>query len=162
VQAAAQAVPDAVATVGQLAPSPGATNVIPGRAVFSLDVRSPRDADRTRVAAAILEECRAIAARRKIGIEAVQTHELSSCACAPWLQTQLAAAIGADGHRVLALPSGAGHDAMAMVALTDVAMLFLRCREGISHHPAESITAEDAATGMRVLQSFIEHFEPRR
>jgi len=41
-------------------------------------------------------------------------------------------------------------------------MLFLRCREGISHHPAESITAEDAATGMRVLQSFIEHFEPRR
>jgi len=158
----AGAVPDAVATVGQLAPSPGATNVIPGRAVFSLDVRSPRDADRTQVAAAILEECRAIAARRKIGIEAVQTHELSSCACAPWLQAQLAAAIGTDGHRVVELPSGAGHDAMAMVALTDVAMLFLRCREGISHHPAESITAEDAATGMRVLQSFIEHFEPRR
>jgi acetylornithine deacetylase/succinyl-diaminopimelate desuccinylase-like protein len=47
--------------------------------------------------------------------------------------------------------AGAGHDAMAMVALADVAMLFLRCREGISHHPAESITAEDAATGMRVL-----------
>jgi acetylornithine deacetylase/succinyl-diaminopimelate desuccinylase-like protein len=65
----AGAVPDAVATVGQLAPSPGATNVIPGRAVFSLDVRSPRDADRTQVAAAILDECRAIAARRKIGIE---------------------------------------------------------------------------------------------
>jgi acetylornithine deacetylase/succinyl-diaminopimelate desuccinylase-like protein len=158
----AGAVPDAVATVGQLAPSPGATNVIPGRAVFSLDVRSPRDADRTQVAASILDECRAIAARRKIGIEVVQTHELASCACAPWLQAQLAAAIGTDGHRVVELPSGAGHDAMAMVALADVAMLFLRCREGISHHPAESITAEDAATGMRVLQSFIEHFEPRR
>ncbi|MCA3118548.1 MAG: allantoate amidohydrolase [Rhodocyclaceae bacterium] len=158
----ATGVPDAVATVGQLAPSPGATNVIAGRAVFSLDVRSPRDADRTAVAAAILAECRAIAARRRVTIDIVQTHELASCGCAGWLQAQLSAAIAADGHRVLALPSGAGHDAMAMVALTDVAMLFLRCRDGISHHPAESITAEDAATGARVLQTFIERFVPRR
>jgi len=158
----ATGVPDAVATVGQLAPSPGATNVIPGRAVFSLDVRSPRDADRAAVAAAILAECRAIAARRRVTIDIVQTHELASCGCAGWLQAQLSAAIAADGHRVVALPSGAGHDAMAMVALTDVAMLFLRCRDGISHHPAESITAEDAATGARVLQAFIERFAPRR
>ncbi len=158
----ATGVPDAVATVGQLAPSPGATNVIAGRAVFSLDVRSPRDADRAAVAAAILSECRAIAARRRVTIDIVQTHELASCGCAPWLQAQLSAAIAADGHRVVALPSGAGHDAMAMVALTDVAMLFLRCRDGISHHPAESITAEDAATGARVLQVFIERFAPRR
>jgi allantoate deiminase len=158
----ATGVPDAVATVGQLAPSPGATNVIPGRAVFSLDVRSPRDADRAAVAAAILDECRVIAARRRVTIDIVQTHELASCGCAGWLQAQLSAAIAADGHRVVALPSGAGHDAMAMVALTDVAMLFLRCRDGISHHPAESITAEDAATGARVLQAFIERFAPRR
>lgn len=158
----ATGVPDAVATVGQLAPSPGATNVIPGRAVFSLDVRSPRDADRAAVAAAILAECRAIATRRRVTIDIVQTHELASCGCAGWLQAQLSAAIAADGHRVVALPSGAGHDAMAMVALTDVAMLFLRCRDGISHHPAESITAEDAATGARVLQVFIERFAPRR
>ncbi len=158
----ATGVPDAVATVGQLAPSPGATNVIPGRAVFSLDVRSPRDADRASVAAAILAECRAIATRRRVAISIEQTHELASCGCAPWLQAQLSAAIAADGHRVVALPSGAGHDAMAMVALTDVAMLFLRCRDGISHHPAESITAEDAATGARVLQAFIERFAPRR
>lgn len=158
----ATGVPDAVATVGQLAPSPGATNVIAGRAVFSLDVRSPRDADRAAVAATILTECRAIAARRRVTIDIVQTHELASCGCAGWLQAQLSAAIAADGHRVVALPSGAGHDAMAMVALTDVAMLFLRCRDGISHHPAESITAEDAATGARVLQVFIERFAPRR
>lgn len=158
----ATGVPDAVATVGQLAPSPGATNVIAGRAVFSLDVRSPRDADRAAVAAAILAECQAIATRRRVTIDIVQTHELASCGCAGWLQAQLSAAIAADGHRVVALPSGAGHDAMAMVTLTDVAMLFLRCRDGISHHPAESITAEDAATGARVLQVFIERFAPRR
>jgi len=157
----AAAVPDAVATVGQLSPSPGATNVIPGRTVFSLDVRSPRDADRMQVASSIVDACRAIAERRGVAIEIEQTHALSSCACAPWLQAQVGAAIAADGHRVHALPSGAGHDAMAMVALTDVAMLFLRCRDGISHHPAESITAEDAATGARVLMAFIERFEPR-
>jgi acetylornithine deacetylase/succinyl-diaminopimelate desuccinylase-like protein len=94
-------VPDAVATVGQLAPSPGATNVIAGRAVFSLDVRSPRDADRTAVAAAILAECRAIAARRRVTIDIVQTHELASCGCAGWLQAQLSAAIAANlsAHR---------------------------------------------------------------
>lgn len=157
----AAGVADAVATVGQLTPSPGATNVIPGRAVFSLDVRSPRDTDRVRVAGAILDECRAIAARREVTIDITQTHELDSCACAPWLQAQLSAAIVACGHRVQSLPSGAGHDAMAMVALTDVAMLFLRCREGISHHPAESITAADAEAGARVLMSFLERFEPR-
>jgi allantoate deiminase len=157
----AAGVADAVATVGQLSPSPGATNVIPGRAVFSLDVRSPRDADRMRVASQILDECRAIARRRGVVIQIEQTHALASCACAPWLQSQVAAAIAADGHRVHSLPSGAGHDAMAMVALTDVAMLFLRCRDGISHHPAESITAEDAATGARVLMAFIERFQPR-
>ena len=158
----ATAVPDAVATVGQMAAQPGATNVIPGKVVFSLDVRSPRDADRERVARAIVDECNAIAARRGVRLQATQTHALDSCACAPWLQQQIGEAIAADGHRVLHLPSGAGHDAMAMVALTDVAMLFLRCRAGISHNPAEAISAQDTATGARVLQRFITQFRPSR
>ncbi len=160
-EAAAHAVPDAVATVGQISVAPGATNVIPGRAVLSLDVRSPRDADRERVARTIVDACTAIGARRNVRVSATQTHVLDSCACAPWLRQQLAQAITADGHRVRELPSGAGHDAMALVGLTDVAMLFLRCAKGISHHPAEAIEAEDAATGARVLLNFIQRFRPQ-
>ena len=56
------------------------------------------------------------------------------------------------------LPSGAGHDGMAMIDLTHIAMLFLRCEKGISHHPAESVTLEDVRIGVSVLKDFIENF----
>ena len=64
--------------------------------------------------------------------------------------------------RVRRLPSGAGHDGMAIQAIADVAMLFVRCKSGISHNPAESITEADAAAGARTLLRFIENFEPAR
>jgi allantoate deiminase len=150
----------AVATVGQASVSPGATNVIPGSVVLSLDVRSPDDAVRDALAADILAACETACTKRAVRFAAERTHQLGGCACAPWLRAQLADAVAADGHRVRELPSGAGHDAMAMAALTDVAMLFLRCAGGISHHPAESITAADAETGARVLARFIADFDP--
>jgi acetylornithine deacetylase/succinyl-diaminopimelate desuccinylase-like protein len=63
-------------------------------------------------------------------------------------------AIAALGHPVVALPSGAGHDAAVLAVLTGVAMLFVRCRGGISHHPDESVTAEDLAVALDVLRRF--------
>ena len=73
---------------------------------------------------------------------------------------QLGAAIEAESLAVRRLPSGAGHDGMAMIALTDIAMLFLRCEGGISHNPLEAVSHDDVATGLRVMQRFIEQFEP--
>jgi acetylornithine deacetylase/succinyl-diaminopimelate desuccinylase-like protein len=58
------------------------------------------------------------------------------------------------------LPSGAGHDGMAIKAIADIAMLFVRCKAGVSHNPAESITAEDATVGARVFYDFIREFDP--
>ena len=59
------------------------------------------------------------------------------------------------------LPSGAGHDAMMMARITDVAMLFTRCGNGgISHNPLESITGEDAEAAARVFLDFLENFDP--
>jgi allantoate deiminase len=77
---------------------------------------------------------------------------------------QLGAAIEAEALAlaVRRLPSGAGHDGMAMIALTDIAMLFLRCEGGISHNPAEAVSRSDVTTGLRILQRFIERFEPAR
>jgi acetylornithine deacetylase/succinyl-diaminopimelate desuccinylase-like protein len=53
------------------------------------------------------------------------------------------------------LPSGAGHDAMAMADLTDVGMLFVRCAGGVSHNPEEAMTLEDADIATRVLLTFL-------
>ena len=72
-----------------------------------------------------------------------------------------AAAIAAGGHRVFELPSGAGHDGMAMIDIADIAMLFVRCRGGISHHPDEHVEPADVEAGARVLLRLIENFRPR-
>ena len=72
----------------------------------------------------------------------------------------LGEAVAASGYRVLELPSGAGHDAMAIGAVMPMGMLFLRCRDGISHNPLESITEEDAGIAVNVLTRFLTQFDP--
>ncbi len=89
-----------------------------------------------------------------------QTHEGMTTACAPWLQDQIGRAIEAEGLPARRLPSGAGHDGMAIVDLVDIGMLFVRCKGGISHNPLEAITVEDAELSARVFLRFIEHFRP--
>src|SRR5205823_5969207 len=81
--------------------------------------------------------------------------------CAPWLKAQVAEAVSTEGFPVFELPSGAGHDGMAMIAIADVAMIFVRCRGGISHHPDEHVETADADAGARVLLRLIENFRPR-
>ena len=82
--------------------------------------------------------------------------------CAPWLKAQVAEAVAAEGYPVFELPSGAGHDGMAMIDIADVAMLFVRCRGGISHNPAEHVETADADAGARVLLRLIENFPAAR
>jgi beta-ureidopropionase / N-carbamoyl-L-amino-acid hydrolase len=80
--------------------------------------------------------------------------------CAPWLMDQLGAAVERSGLPRFDLLSGAGHDAMAMAAVTDVAMLFTRCGNGgISHNPLETMTADDADIAARVLLDFFKHYQ---
>ena len=89
------------------------------------------------------------------------THENRTVPCAPWLKSQVAAAVAGEGFRVFELPSGAGHDGMAMIDIADVAMVFVRCKGGISHHPDEHVEMGDADAGARVLLRLIESFRPR-
>ena len=81
--------------------------------------------------------------------------------CAQWLKEQVAAAVAAEGYPVFELPSGAGHDGMAIVDIADVAMIFVRCRGGINHHPDERVDLADADAGARVLLRLIENFRPQ-
>jgi len=150
-----------VGTVGYINAMPGATNVIPGRVSFTIDMRAASDAHRKMAVADIVRQIEKIAKRRGLALQIDVTHENRTVPCAPWLKAQVADAIAAEGFRVFELPSGAGHDGMAMIDIADVAMVFVRCRGGISHHPDEHVDIADADAGARVLLRLIENFRPR-
>ena len=147
-----------VGTVGTIHATPGATNVIPGQVSFTIDIRAPTDMHRKRAVSGIVREIEAIAKRRGLSLQLDVTHENRTVPCAPWLKAQVAEAIGAEGFPTFELPSGAGHDGMAMIDIADVAMIFIRCRGGISHHPDEHVELADADAGARVLLRLIENF----
>ncbi|MDR7035966.1 allantoate deiminase [Methylobacterium sp. BE186] len=151
VEARCRAEAELVGTVGEIAARPGAVNVIPGEARFSLDLRAPEDGRRLAALADIEAAWRAIAGRRGLDLAVARTHEAGAAACDPRLTRAVAAAIAAEGHAVLRLPSGAGHDGMAVAALAPIAMIFVRCRGGISHNPAEFASLEDIEAGARVM-----------
>ena len=151
-----------VGTVGYIDARPGATNVIPGQVSFTIDIRAPTDAHRKLAVADIVRRIENIAKRRKLVLQLDVTHENRTVPCAPWLRNQMSEAVAAEGFRVFELPSGAGHDGMAMIDVADVAMLFVRCRGGISHHPDEHVEPADADAGARVLLRLIENFRPQQ
>ncbi|WP_020013958.1 allantoate amidohydrolase [Promicromonospora sukumoe] len=135
-----------LATVGDIHVEPGAVNVIPGRAEVTLDLRGRTDADRDALWDRIAAAGREIADGRGVTIEHTETHRAPSTACAPRLSRAVAAGITkatTTSSDPLGLWSPAGHDGMAMAAVTDVGMLFVRCRDGISHHPDEHVDPED-------------------
>ena len=150
-----------VGTVGYIQARPGATNVIPGEVSFTIDMRAPTDMHRKRAVADVVRQIEAIARRRQLVLHLDVTHENRTAPCAPWLRQQIAQAIEAEGFSVFELPSGAGHDGMAMIDIADVGMIFVRCRGGISHNPAEHVELADADAGARVLLRVIENFRPR-
>ena len=149
--------PLTVATVGRLAVSPNAVNVIPGGVQFTLDMRGPDDSERIAMVQAIETELRAIAARRKVALDIAPFYDAPACPCSPSLQAALTEAVARHQIKPLHLPSGAGHDAMAMAALCPIGMLFVRCTDGISHNPAEFSSQDDINQAIRILLDAVEH-----
>ncbi|UER54370.1 allantoate amidohydrolase [Kineosporiaceae bacterium SCSIO 59966] len=148
-----------IATVGRLEVHPGAVNVVPGRADLTLDLRAATDAERDGMWDVLGTEIESICARRGLRLEVAENHRAPAVACAPWLQQAVVEGIGAtDDHgrdQPMALWSRAGHDAMAMAAITDVGMLFLRCADGISHAPDEDVREIDVARGLDALEAAV-------
>ena len=122
----------------------------------------PDDTRRASAVQAVRAAMQAIVAKRGVSLTVQTLHENGVAACAPWLMQQLDAAVKAQGIAVRRLPSGAGHDGMAMIDLCDIGMLFVRCKGGISHNPAEAVAVDDVAAGARALLHFIEHFKPEK
>lgn len=162
VEAQAQAQPGLVATVGRLVVEPGAGNVIPGRVTLSLDMRHAEDWLRVAACAGLQAKVQAIGLRRSVAVTWQVLQDTPAVACAPGLTDLLAQAVAATGTSVCRLPSGAGHDAVVLAAITPVAMGFVRCRAGLSHHPAEWVAPADVAAATAALQRFLELLAVRK
>ncbi len=135
---------DSVGTIGQLQVPSGSINVVPGRCLFSLDLRAPTDPQRDALERDVLAELAAIARRRGLGYKAEQAMKAAAAPSAPALQQRWERAVQALGLPVFRMPSGAGHDAMKLHEIMPQAMLFTRgLHSGISHNPLESTTADD-------------------
>lgn len=163
VEAIARRAPGLVATVGALTVSPGAANVIPGAVVHTLDVRHADDRRRRSALMAIGRLATQIAARRKLTRTWQRTQENGAVVCSPALTARLEQSVKAVQGKSLSLVSGAGHDGVVMSALTPVAMLFVRCRDGLSHHPNEYASPKDLAVALAVMTDFLERLakDPR-
>jgi allantoate deiminase len=142
-----------VATVGQLTISPGAGNVIPGHAVFSYDIRSPRDPVRVKALAQAMGRAKEIAETRGCECDIEMTSATPAAASDPGLMDAFQTAISAQdvASPPRELVSGAGHDAMIFRNVCPQAMLFVRSRDGLSHHPDEFTTAEDIGKAARAM-----------
>lgn len=148
--------PGLVATVGKLDVYPGASNVIPEHVDMSLDVRHSEDSARIETCARILERAQDIGAQRNVPVAVMPLSENAAVPCSQRLIDMLSHAVEDAGLEVLHLPSGAGHDGVAIAKLTDIGMLFVRCKAGVSHHPSESVAVEDVAVAIDVLSRFLE------
>jgi len=154
--------PSAVGTVGQIAVAAGATNVIPGRVTFTVDLRAADDAVRRSAVGELEVRMQDIAASRSVAIRVDHSHAADGVVCAPWIVGEIETAMRELGHPPRMLPSGAGHDAAALAEITDVGMIFVRCAGGISHSPDESITEADAIAGAQLLRRVVENIGAKK
>jgi allantoate deiminase len=149
------AVERAGGTVGVIGVPGGAVNVIPGQVETTLDLRDADDTAREARVAALRAETDALCARRGVTATWSPIAESPAVPCTPALVERLAATVAEAGLPVRRLVSGAGHDAMTMASVTEIAMLFVRCRGGISHHPEESVEEADVALAIDVATRYI-------
>lgn len=146
---------DAVGTVGRLDVAPNVVNAVPGEVRLSLELRSASDATRAALRERIEKAAHHAAKRRGCTLDMERTYEQPVRACDPALRAELRQAVAAAGMEPRELMSGATHDASAMADLCPMAMLFVRCQDGISHHPDEHVEAADLRLAVEVIRTFL-------
>ena len=149
--------PDLVGTIGILEVPGGSTNVVPGRCVFTIDIRSTTDPVRDACAADAIARLEAICARRGLSFTVEETMRAAACPSDPAWQARWEAAVARLGLPIHRMPSGAGHDAMTMHEVMPQAMLFVRGENGgISHNPLESTTADDMQLAIEAFDGLLD------
>ena len=144
-----------VATVGAVEVSPNAVNVIPGLCELSLDIRSQDDRIRDRLCTKIAHQAKAIATKRGLRCHIEWTHNAPAVPCDNNMMKAQREALIHEGIEPFELPSGAGHDAMAIDEICPIAMFFIRSPEGISHHPEESVRLKDLDVALLTMIAWL-------
>lgn len=147
--------PPLVITVGKLQVHPGASNSVPQRCVFTIDLRHPDNMARRDALSDLHETFIGIIGQRNLGIDWRPVQDNDATPCDPTLTGKLLDSLTAVTGSKLALPSGAGHDGVIVSKICPIAMVFIRCREGLSHHPDEYASPEDIGTGIDILIRFL-------
>ena len=151
---------DSVATIGQLHVPNGSINVVPGRCVFSMDMRAPTNAQRDALMADVMAQLKTICDRRGLRFTLEETMRAAAAPSAPEWQIRWERAVSALGVPVFKLPSGAGHDAMKLHEVMPQAMLFVRGENaGISHNPLESTTSDDMQLAVEAFTDLLAQLE---
>jgi allantoate deiminase len=135
--------------------------VIPGNVSLTLDVRDQKDSRRIAALKALQTKAKAIARRRGLELSWQRVQQTAAVLCDKNLTRVFSQCVAQRGLKVHRLPSGAGHDAVALSAICPVAMLFVRCKNGISHNPAESVKTADVAPAIGVLADFLQTLATR-
>jgi allantoate deiminase len=148
-----------VATVGRVAIEPGAANVVPGRAVLSLDVRHADDQIRNAAVERLSKAAGEIATGRGLNSTWAPRLDQPSVAMDPDVLVMLDAALEQLGVPVHRMSSGAGHDAMILAPTIPAGLLFVRCEGGISHHPAENVREDDVALALDAGLKFLDQLD---
>jgi beta-ureidopropionase / N-carbamoyl-L-amino-acid hydrolase len=148
---------DSVGTIGMLQVPNGSINVVPGRCLFSLDLRAPNDPQRDALERDVLGKLQEICERRGLRHNVELTMRAAAAPSAPAWQQRWEAAVHSLGVPLYRMPSGAGHDAMKLHEVMPQAMLFVRGQNaGISHNPLESTTSDDIHLGVLAFQHLLE------
>ena len=151
VETEARATQSAVGTVGQIHTYPGGINIIPERVEFTVDLRDVSAEVGLQLENRILSQAKDICLQRGLTLQVEILQRVPPAPCSPELINIIAESCRELGITELQMPSGAGHDAMQIVNLCPIGMIFIRSQNGISHHPAEWSTPEDCAQGAQVL-----------
>ena len=153
--ASMQEEPPVVGTVGVVEVTPGAMNVIPGAVKLGVDIRSISKAARNSVVTLVKEFIDITAEKRGLSytIETIaQDHPVEMH---PAMIREIEEAVKSVGVEYMTIPSGAGHDAMHWAEVVPTGMIFIPCRDGISHNPAEFAEMDDIVTGAAVLDKVL-------
>ncbi|KPQ21845.1 allantoate amidohydrolase [Halomonas sp. HL-93] len=151
-----------VGVVGQLDVRPNAVNVIPASVTFTIELRSPQSATRQQGREAVQVALKEIAESRGLSLSMDNSYRADGARCAEWIMQGLEQACANVQQPTERMFSGAGHDGLAMQDVTDIGMLFVRCKEGLSHHPDESISADDGEAAVRVMMAFLQQLDPAK
>lgn len=147
--------PHLVATTGCIEVKPGAVNVIPGKVNVTLDIRGPNDLLVDQLLDALLVKAKQICAERGLTFESEEYYHIAATPCEPVIEQRWHQAVVSTQGQSMSLPSGAGHDAIAIAEQWPVGMLFVRCDRGISHHPAEAVMEDDVALAIQTYTQMV-------